>query len=468
MATNKKTIIITNYHQPYPPRDGAAARCIDLLKAFQALGYHVVLFTSDLIYSYALSKEEILKAETELKIEVVVYPSTLKERTYIQSKIFKWNAYVTPGLIKFFALLYKSVQPELVLVNFVFWADLAMGEQFKRSINMIDAIDLLSLNQKMAALTFKYLDKGAVNKHSQYEIAGANNDMLDENFFSRFNLSAEQEEYNKYDEYDLAIAINPKEKELIEQNTHNTKCIYLPFAFAVSNADKMYTDPPIFAIGANQFNYQGYLYFAKRVLPEILKKRPDFTLHVVGDGCKRLEATPGIKLLGFVPDLNAMYSKSKFAVCPLIGATGQQLKVMEAMAKGLPVVALRNVAERCPIIHNVNGLIADNALEFAEYTLRLYSDPALCERMGGEAMKTIEQQFNLPQLTNKLTQTLQELKKGKIPSFGAAGRLYWQLVLSTNFLLRKYMIKYEQTSLSKQLIYRMKTRVKALIRPTHV
>jgi hypothetical protein len=44
------------------------------------------------------------------------------------------------------------------------------------------------------------------------------------------------------------------------------------------------------------------------------------------------------------------------------------------------VIALRNVAASSPIECGVNGYIADNAEEFAECVIRLYSDPALCQK----------------------------------------------------------------------------------------
>lgn len=53
-----------------------------------------------------------------------------------------------------------------------------------------------------------------------------------------------------------------------------------------------------------------------------------------------------------------IYQQAKFAICPLIGGTGQQVKIIEAMAHGLPVVALHNVSESSPIEHGVNGFIA--------------------------------------------------------------------------------------------------------------
>lgn len=458
-----KSVLIGNYHKPYPPRDGADGRCIDLIKAFQTLNYKVILFSSDLFQQSPWTEEAIKQHENELGIKVFVYFAKPVEKDFVRSKRLQWNEYVLPGLQEYFNSLYKALQPEVVLINYAFWADLAIGPLFKRSIRMIDAIDMLSLNQKMAAVTVEHLNKGSINDKSQYQVKGVNEDLLDESFFSRFDFTADQEELSKYDKFDITIAINPKEKEQIRAHTSFTKCIYLPFSFALSNKLKEYTAPPVFAIGPNQFNFQGYLYFVNKVLPIILTQKPDFSLQVIGDGCKYLEPTKGIDLLGFVPDLQQMYAKSQFAICPLIGATGQQLKVMEAMANGLPVVALRNVAERCPIIHNHNGLIADNASQFAAYTLQLYMNPALCNTLGMAAKATIAEEFTAQQLSDKLDKAIKEVYKAESVSSNLLSKTFWYAVFKGKIHFRELKLAVNKFSFGIRTYNKIKLMIKRVL-----
>lgn len=108
--------------------------------------------------------------------------------------------------------------------------------------------------------------------------------------------------------------------------------------------ENTYDGSPVFVIFTNPFNIQGLLFFVEKVLPLILAVIPGFKLRVVGDACRVLKPAPGVDLLGFVPDLKLIYVDSGYAICPLIGGTGMQVKIVEAMAHGIPVVALRNVA----------------------------------------------------------------------------------------------------------------------------
>ena len=84
--------------------------------------------------------------------------------------------------------------------------------------------------------------------------------------------------------------------------------------------------------------------------------------------------------------------------------TGQQIKIVEAMAHGVPVVALRDSAERSPLQHGISGLVANNADEFGDYTIRLWNDADLCRKLGDAARETIAREFSRTRLAERLSQ----------------------------------------------------------------
>ncbi len=384
----KKRAIVAYHNHVYPPRYASDRRCLSVIQALQQLEYEVTLFSSNLFSNIPWEEKSINCLEQEVGINVEIHYVTASDLQFVEEEFKKaggrqwWNMY-SPGLREQFRQLFTRLHPDLVLINYAFWGELAIGNQFKSAVRVIDTLDLLSLNQKMAALVFRFLNQRQTEP-----------DFLNENFFSKYSLSVDPEEYKLYDCYDFTVAINSEEKTLIQQNTTHTKVVHIPFALPVKPLNNTYEKNPIFAIGPNPFNYQAYLYFTRKVLPKILAQIPEFLLNVVGDGCKNLAPTQGIHLLGFVPDLERLYQESCFAICPMIGGTGQQLKVLEAMAHSLPVIALENVADRCPIEHQINGLIAKNADEFAQYTLELFQNPTQCRILGEAARQTISENFS--------------------------------------------------------------------------
>ena len=73
----------------------------------------------------------------------------------------------------------------------------------------------------------------------------------------------------------------------------------------------------------------------------------------------------------------------------------------------VPAVALRVAADRSPIQHEVNGMIANNAEEFAEHVLRLWKDPKLCAQLGDAARQTVAQEFSPTRLVEALSTMVQ-------------------------------------------------------------
>jgi glycosyltransferase involved in cell wall biosynthesis len=119
------------------------------------------------------------------------------------------------------------------------------------------------------------------------------------------------------------------------------------------------------------------------------------------------EPVEGIMVRGFVPNLTSLYELARFVVCPVFGGTGQQIKIVEAMAHGVPVIALRAAAASSPIVHEVNGLVANNAEEFAECVLRLWNDQQLCRQMGQAARDTVASQYSRSRLVKDLSQMIE-------------------------------------------------------------
>lgn len=189
----------------------------------------------------------------------------------------------------------------------------------------------------------------------------------------------------------------------MRRHTQKTKVIFIPITYEPQYIQNDYSGPALFTTGPNPFNVQGYFYFVKRVLPLVRSQAPSFCLQVTGHCCQQVGPERNIVLSGFVADLRPVYEAARFLACPVFGGTGQQGKIVEAMAHGLPVVALRAAAARSPLRHGVNGLVAENAEEFAEHVLRLWHDRQLCRRLGEAARDTVAAEVAPARLTKALS-----------------------------------------------------------------
>ena len=398
----KKKALVFFPHNPYPPQTGAHQRCLAMLSGLKELGYDVTLLGSTLITDNPWQSNSINDLQNDLDVKVEVYQGTqvdwefMKQMSATSKGLVNWDIYTPPGLRERFHQLFMQLTPDVVVINYALWGGLAIGEEFKSAVKIIDAYDLVTLNIQKRQVLEPYL-KTVVFTPDQIDA-----NLVAEDFFSKLQFEAAPEEYWIYDQYDYTIAIAPQEARAIQEHTNRTRIEYVPMTFTTESLNNSYSGAPLFVVGSNPFNVQGYLYFITKVLPVVLRQLPEFSLRVAGSSCHQLIPVDGIQLLGFVPELKSFYSESRFAVCPLIGGTGQQVKIVEAMAHGVPVIALRNVAESSPIQHGVNGFIADDAEEFAKYTIQLSLDRELCCQMGQAARKTIANSFSKDKLLEKL------------------------------------------------------------------
>ena len=140
------------------------------------------------------------------------------------------------------------------------------------------------------------------------------------------------------------------------------------------------------------------------VLKALSMVSADVTLHfaVAGNGASRqslekLSAGLGVRervtFLGFVPDMDlpALYSAAQ---CFVMAGTAelQSIATMEAMASGLPVVAADAVALPELVQTERNGFLFEpgNAAMLSELLTRVFTDPALRDRMGRESLDIIQ------------------------------------------------------------------------------
>ena len=141
--------------------------------------------------------------------------------------------------------------------------------------------------------------------------------------------------------------------------------------------------------------------------PRCVGARPISSSTLSGSTFAPWRPDPGIVLLGAVDDLDSLYARAAFAICPLLAGTGEQVKIIDAMAHGLPVVATRQTAGNSPIVDGVNGYVVDTPREFAERTAELWNDRHCCRRFGDAARDTISSSYPPSRTTEELARVLE-------------------------------------------------------------
>lgn len=124
----------------------------------------------------------------------------------------------------------------------------------------------------------------------------------------------------------------------------------------------------------------------RRIWPAIHAARPDARLLLAGGSVSRLRNLPaGAEALGFVPDLAALYARTRIVCCPLDVGGGTRIKLIEAAAYGRAMVSTRIGAEGLDFRNGTEIILRDDDAGLAAACVALLDDPDRCTRLGTAA-----------------------------------------------------------------------------------
>lgn len=129
----------------------------------------------------------------------------------------------------------------------------------------------------------------------------------------------------------------------------------------------------------------------------------------VTEAMRTAAARADVTLPGFVDDPRAMYERFSIVLAPIRSGAGTKLKIIEALAMGIPVVTTPIGAEGLPIEAEDVGIVAETNAELANACLGLLKDRARLSAMGARARTWARQNASTDTLRSILARRLQEL-----------------------------------------------------------
>ena len=122
---------------------------------------------------------------------------------------------------------------------------------------------------------------------------------------------------------------------------------------------------------------------------------PAAHLHVVGGvpDSDEYPASESVTFAGGVDVLDPYLERAAASVCPLLEGSGTRLKVIEALAAGIPVVATSKGVEGLDLSHGRDLLLADDPIDFADGLVDVLSDGGLAESLAEHGWQTVRQRY---------------------------------------------------------------------------
>jgi len=157
--------------------------------------------------------------------------------------------------------------------------------------------------------------------------------------------------------------------------------------------------PACVFVGALDYrpNVDAACWFCAEVWPEVRCRRPKAELWLVGrlptPAVRRLEETPGVRVVGQVPDVRPYLARAACAVMPLRLARGLQNKVLEALAMGKAVVASPHALAGLKHRLDAPVLTAGSSSEWVNRIVRLLDDEAFGRHLGALGRGYVEEHY---------------------------------------------------------------------------
>ncbi|GAA4097480.1 glycosyltransferase family 4 protein [Mucilaginibacter panaciglaebae] len=341
---------------------GNKTRAIQLLKYLKDRGYHV---------DFVSLKHEKMDIGTEQQTIDYLLNNNLADNVHLlPRKPAKGNPLVYFFKNKLWDLIYYWMAYPL-RSNIPTFLTIALKNAFEDilKVNTYDDI-IISYVTCAGLISDRSLIKGAKTIIDTHDFITAQF-KYKKNFHLGVTLQDEISRLNKFDE---VWAISPEEQYVFGQFSKSNVRLVPLMIDAEHLAGKPTVEKKydlIYVASDNVHNKRSADWFFENVYPLLPR---DIKICVIGLINKSIPEKYKIEQIAYAESLDDYYAASKIALCPMLTGTGVKVKVVEALAHGLPVVCNLRGIDGLPN-KRLNGcLVSDDPEVFAQNIVALLND----------------------------------------------------------------------------------------------
>lgn len=154
-------------------------------------------------------------------------------------------------------------------------------------------------------------------------------------------------------------------------------------------------------------NIDAMNWFVRQVYPLIRQGRPDVQFDVIGSRppaelLALNDAGLGINVTGYVEDTTPYQQKAAAMVVPLRAGGGMRVKILNALAEGIPIVSTSLGYEGIEVTPGRDILVGDTPETFAAEVLRVLNDADLGRQLAANGRRLAEEKYDYRQACRPL------------------------------------------------------------------
>ena len=159
-------------------------------------------------------------------------------------------------------------------------------------------------------------------------------------------------------------------------------------------------------------NSDAAFWYAREIHPILATRRPGIRAEIIGrrPSSKLIEmGGRGLTVRGYAPDLEAAWRDAGVLAVPLRAGSGMRVKILEAFARGVPVVATAKALEGISAEDGWHCIVAEDAELFAASLERILKDDALATRLARNARRLVEDRYDSRAIAARVVDSYMDL-----------------------------------------------------------
>jgi glycosyltransferase involved in cell wall biosynthesis len=232
-----------------------------------------------------------------------------------------------------------------------------------------------------------------------------------------YALSLRREEIRAVTLSDATIVVSRLENDILKEilpdaNIHRIPIPRLPMRSTKTFAER---DGVVFVGGfAHRPNIDAVNFLVNDIWPLVRNRLPGAVLRVVGSNVtpevQALDSpSTGVKIVGFVENLDQVLGTARLSVAPLRFGAGIKGKVVSSLLHGLPCVLSKVASEGMGLIDGEEVLEGETAKEIADAIVRLHEDAQLWARIADAGFAAATAEYAVESVADKLSDLLDSI-----------------------------------------------------------
>jgi len=219
----------------------------------------------------------------------------------------------------------------------------------------------------------------------------------------------------------LNLAVSEVDARVIEKIIQK-KCVVIPNGVDIKHFEnfkpnRQRSGITLLFVGDFKYftNQNAVNFLVKKIWPKIKNQISKASLKLVGRNPNSLItnlAGNGVQINSQIDDIRQAYASADILVAPMRIASGTNIKILEAMAAGLPVVTTSVGIEGIRAKKGKEVIIANQPDNFASEVIALASNKKRQQELSLAGKKLVEKLYDWPQIARKLERAYQELING--------------------------------------------------------